>query len=128
MSSIDLSEHPETILKNLTIATQAAIEDCFPLKGKSKNAIKRSLTPWFDYEIFKDEKTQSRLFRRFIKTKNPDDHKTYNSFRKKLSKKKYRAKREYFHDLLGKAKNSEDRREIWKVINKAFGKDKKKRV
>ena len=42
LSSIDLSEHPETILKNLTIATQAAIEDCFPLKGKSKNAIKRS--------------------------------------------------------------------------------------
>ena len=128
LSSIDLSEHPETILKNLTSATQSSIEICFPLKGKSKNAIKRSLTPWYDYEIFKDEKTQSRLFRQFIKTKNPEDHKTYNSFRKKLSKKKYRAKRDYFHDLLGKAKNSEDRREIWKVINKAFGKVKKKRV
>ena len=44
-------------------------------------------------------------------------------FGKKLSKKKYRAKREYFNDLLGKAKNSEDRREIWKVIWK--GQEKK---
>ena len=128
LTSIDLSEHPENILKALTTATQSAIEICFPLKSKSKNAIKRSLTPWYDSEIYKDEKTQSRLFRRFIKTKKPDDHKTYNTFRKKLSKKKYRAKKDYFHDLLDKAKNSDDKRGIWKIINKAFGKEKKKRI
>ena len=34
----------------------------------------------------------------------------------------------YFHNLLEEAKNSEDRRATWEVINKAFGKGKKKRI
>ena len=101
---------------------------CFPLKAQSNRAKKRSLTPWFDWEIFKDEKTQARLFRRFIKTKNPDDHKAYNTFRKKLSKKKYKAKRAYFHGLLKDAKNSEDKRATWNVINSVTGGKKKKRI
>ena len=128
LSKIDLSEHPENILISLTKKTQEAIEICFPLKTKSNRAKKRSLTPWYDTEIFKDEKKQSRLFRRFIKSKKVEDHIAYNIFRKQLSKKKYRAKRDYFHNLLEEAKNSEDRRATWEVINKAFGKDKKKRV
>ena len=56
------------------------------------------------------------------------DHTAYNIFRKKLSRKKYKAKRTYFHNLLNEAKNSDDRRATWEVINKAFGKSKKKRV
>ena len=88
---INLKEHPEKILEAVTIATQSSIDSCFPLKTKSNRAKKRSSTPWKTTKIFKDEKTQSRLFRRFIKTKNPEDHKIYNAFCKKLSKKKYRA-------------------------------------
>ena len=71
---------------------------------------------------------QRKLFRRFIKTKNPEDHKAYSTFRNKLSKKKYRAKREYFQELLTNAKNKGDRSVTWEVINKAFGKDKRKRI
>ena len=52
----------------------------------------------------------------------------YKNFRKKLSKKKYKAKRAYFYNLLNEAKNSDDRKATWEVINKAFGKNKKKRV
>ena len=110
------------------MATQLAIKTCFLLKTSSNSAKKRSLTPWFDTEIYMDEKRQSRLFRIFIKSQSPDDHKAYNTFRKKLSKKKYRAKRDYFHDLLNKAKNSDDKKAVWNVINTAFGKNKKKRV
>ena len=112
----------------LTQKTQEAINICFPLKKISNRAKKRLLTPWFDTEIFEGEKTQSRLFRRFIKTKNADDHKTYKLFRKKLSKKKRKAKRVYFFNLLNEAKNSEDRKATWEIINKAFGKNKKKRI
>ena len=94
----------------------------------SNRAKKRTKIPWYDSDIFKDEKMQRELFRRFIKTKNPEDHKAYSTFRNKLSKKKYRAKREYFQELLTNAKNKGDRSVTWEVINKAFGKDKRKRI
>jgi hypothetical protein len=68
------------------------------------------------------------LFRRFIKTKREIDHQAYKIFRKELSKKKYKAKKIYFQDLLKEAKTSNDRRATWDVINRAFGKVKKKRV
>ena len=78
LSNIDLTLHPEAILTarktqynaNKTNKTQYAIDLCFPLKTKSNRAKKRSLTPWYNTEIFKGEKTQSKLFRCFIKTKN----------------------------------------------------------
>ena len=127
-SKIDLNQHPENIIIDLTQKTQDTIDLCFPLKSKSNRAKKRSLTPWYDTDIFKDEKKQSSLFRRFIKSQKVEDHKAYKVFRKKLSKKKYKAKRAYFHNLLNDAKNSKDRRATWEVINKAFGKSKKKRV
>ena len=38
------------------------------------------------------------------------------------------AKKAYFQDLLNEAKNSEDKRATWDVINRAFGTNKKKRV
>ena len=85
--SIDLTEHPEKILAALTAKTQEAIEKCFPLKTKSNRAKKRALTPWFTTEIWKGEKTQSKLFRRFVKSNKPEDHQFYINFRKKLSKK-----------------------------------------
>ena len=125
---IDLNEHPEKILAALTDATKDAMNSCFPVKIISNRAKKRSLTPWFDTEIYKGEKTQGNLFRRFMKTKNPEDHKIYKTFRNNLSKKKYKAKRKFYQDLLNDAKNSGDRSATWKVINKAFGKKKKSRI
>ena len=67
LKHLDLNDHPEKLLSALTIATQSAIDICFPLKTKSNRAKKRSLTPWFDGEIYKAEKKQSRLFRKFFK-------------------------------------------------------------
>ena len=128
LENIDLTEHPENILVALTNATKEAMDFCFPTKTLSKRAKKRALTPWFDTGIFKDEKTQARLFRRFIKTKSAVDHQIYKSFRNKLSKKKYKAKRSFFQNLLDDAKNSGDRSATWKVINKALGKKKKSRI
>ena len=116
------------MLLALTEKTQSARDLCFPPKIKSNRAKKRSLTPWYSTEIFEEEKKQSNLFRRFIKTNNSKDHKAYKTFQKNLSKKKRKAKRAYYRDLLDEAKNSEDRRATWAVINKAFGKDKRKRV
>ena len=104
LSTINLNEHPEYILKALTEATQAAIDFCFPLKTKSNRAKKRSLTPWYDTEIFKGEKTQRRLFRRFIKTKKEIDHQAYKIFRKELSKKNIRRKKYIFRIYLRKQK------------------------
>ena len=128
LKGINLNSNPEILLETLTSATKDAIETCFPLKKMSKRAKKRAKLPWFNTDIFKDEKTQRNLFRRFIKTKNPQDHKAYSIFRNKLSKKKYRAKREYFQELLTDAKNKGDKSVTWEVINKAFGKDKRTRV
>ena len=81
---IDLSGHPDEILESLTEATKAALDICYPLKTKSNRAKKRSLTPWFDSEIFRDEKTQARHFRRFIKSQKTADHLRYKEFQKKI--------------------------------------------
>ena len=128
LEGINQSDHPEKILEGLTEATKSAIHTCFPLRKMSNRAKKRALIPWFDTEIFKDEKTQSRLFRRFVKSNDPEDHKAYKKFRNMLSKKKYKAKRKYFQNLLDEAKASGDRSATWSVINKAFGKNKKPKV
>ena len=128
LKNIDLSAHPEKLLDSLTSVTKASIEKCFPLKQMSNRAKKRSLIPWYGSEIFKDEKTQSKLFRRFVKSNKPEDHRAYSTFRNNLSKKKYRAKRQYFQDLLGDAKKNGDKSMTWEVINRAFGKNKKARV
>ena len=70
---IDLSQDPEKLLEALTSATRRSIDLCFPLKEKSNRAKKRSLTPWFDSQIFKEMYVQRKLWRRFVKTKNLDD-------------------------------------------------------
>ena len=128
LTKIDLNNHPEQMLADLVEATQSIIDNCFPEKKLSNRERKRAQTPWFDCNIFKEEKTQSRLFRRFIKSNDPADHRIYKTFRKKLSKKKYKAKRAYFRKLLSNAKNSEDKSATWKVINKIFGRKDKTRV
>ena len=115
---MDLSKHPDAILKSLTDATQAAIDTYFPLKTKSKRAKKRSLTPWYDTKIFEGEKKQRRLFRKFVRSQNANDHQTYKNYRKELTKMKYNAKKAYFHELLDEAKNSDDRRATWEISYK----------
>ena len=128
LENINLSNDPEQILASLTEATIATVDLCFPPKQLSNKAKKRSLTPWFGSEIYEGDKKQSRLFRRFIKSKKPEDHQAYKEFRKKLSKQKYRAKRAYFRKLLRESDITEDRSATWDVINKAFGKKRKSRI
>ena len=125
---IDLNLHPDELLKELTENTQSAIDACFPCKKMSNRAKKRSLTPWFDTEIFVGEKTQRRLFRRFRKSHKKEDHEIYRRFRNKLSKKKYQAKKKYFMNLLNDAKNEGDKTATWNIINRVFGRKKKNRV
>ena len=128
MSKIDLNKHPEDILTSLTDITIKAIDRCFPPKKLSNRAKRKTLTPWFDSEIYKGEKKQSRLFRRFVKTKNPEDYQIYIAFRKNLSKLKYRAKRTYYRKLLSEARDKEDRSATWEIINQALGKKGKSRI
>ena len=128
LEKINLSEHPEKILALLTEATITTIDHCFPPKKLSNKAKKRSLTPWYGSEIYEGDKKQSRLFRRFIKSKKPEDHQAYKVFRKKHSKQKYRAKRTYFRKLLRESDKNDDRSATWDVINKAFGKRRKSRI
>ena len=47
---------------------------------------------------------------------------------KKLSKKKYKAKRKYFRNLQSNAKNSGDKTATWNIINGIFGRKEKTRV
>ena len=121
---INLREQPEKILASLTDATITSMDAIFQIKKLSKSAKKRALTPWYGNKIYEGEKKQSRLFRRFIKSKLPEDYQAYKEFRKQLSRQKYRAKRSYYRNLLADANTNEDRTATWEVINKAFGKTK----
>ena len=71
LSIIDLSSNPEVLLETLTSATKDAIETCFPLKKMSKRAKKRAKLPWFNTDIFKDEKNTEELIQALYKNKKP---------------------------------------------------------
>ena len=122
LSNIDLNSDPESILKDLISRTKDTIDGCFPRKSLSNRALKRAEQPWIDKEISKDEKTQSKLFRKFRSTKSPIDHKNYNCFRKKLNKKKKRRKKAYFRELIKEANAKKDFRKTWQAINKVLNK------
>ena len=74
----------------------------------------------------KVKKKQSRLFRRFVKSKKTEDHQAYKDFRKKLSKQKYKAKRTYYRKILAEADSKGDKTATWDIINKVFGKKRKR--
>jgi len=86
----------------------------------SNRAQKRSEEPWIDKETCKEEKQQTKLFRKFRSTNNPLDFKNYNTLRKKLSKKKKSRKRAYFRELIKDANAKKDFRKTWKAINKVL--------
>ena len=128
LANIDLTLEPDDLLESLTNATKVSIEKCFPLKELSNRAKKRKLVPWYDTEIFQGMHIQRKLWKRFQKTKSLSDFFDYKIYRNKLSKKKYKAKKKYFHELLENAKNSGERSKTWEVINKVFGKKKSTKI
>ena len=71
LCKIDLNCDPESILSDLIGRTKESIDQCFPPKSLSNRALKRAEQPWIDKEINKEEKIQSKLFRKFLNTMNP---------------------------------------------------------
>ena len=127
LMSFDSTKHPEQMLTDLTSITNDTVNSCFPPKILSNRAKKRAEQPWIDNEIRTQEREQAKLFRKFVKSKNPQDHKNYNTLRKKLSKKKRRRKKAYFRELIKEANSKHDFRKTWQAINKVLKKGKKKK-
>ena len=125
LMSFDSTKHPEQMLTDLTSITNDTVNSCFPPKILSNRAKKRAEQPWIDNEIRTQEREQAKLFRKFVKSKNPQDHKNYNTLRKKLSKKKRRRKKAYFRELIKEANSKHDFRKTWQAINKVLKKGKK---
>ena len=128
LSEIDLSEHPEKILTDLTKLTKMSIDKCFPPKRLSNRAKKRAEQPWIDKDLAIQERKQGKLFKKFIKTSNPTDHKNYKDFRKKLFKKIKKRKKAYFRELIKEANSKKDFRKTWQAINRVLKKGKKELV
>ena len=76
------------MLNELTTRSKSTIDECFEPKLLSNRAKKRAEEPWIDKDIKKQERKQTKLFRKFVSTKNPTDRDNYNSFRRKLTKTK----------------------------------------
>ena len=83
-----MNNHPEDMLIELTTRTKSTIDECFEPKLLSNRAKKGAEEPWIDRDITKQERKQTRLFRKFASTKDPTDRNNYNSFRRKLTKTK----------------------------------------
>ena len=128
LTNIDLNKQPDDILSALTLATKKSIDQCFPPKRISNRRRKKELKPWINRDIVRQIKMQNKLFRKFLKTNDPADHKNYKCFRNKLNKSKNKAKREYFHDKLKKASDNRNSKMTWDVINHVLKNDKCKVV
>ena len=77
---MNLDDHPENVLSQLTKFTKTTIDSCFPPKELSNKAKKRAEQPWIDKDILKDERKQSKLFRTFRESRNMQDHQNYKNF------------------------------------------------
>ena len=128
LSQIDLSEHPDNILFNLTKLTKSSIDKCFPPKKLSNRAKKRAEQPWVNKELAIQEQKQNSLFRKFVQSQNPLDHKNYSVFRKQLSKKIKKRKKAYFRELIKEANSKKDFRKTWQAINRVLKRGKKELV
>ena len=103
-----MTNHPEDILKELICKTKNTIDSCFPPRSLSNRALKRAEQPWITKEISKEEKMQTKLFRKFRSSNHQTDHKNYRTFRQKLSKKKKKSKKAYFRELIKDANAKND--------------------
>ena len=128
LNQIDLTKGVEENLSDLTKNTKYTIDECFPPKLLSNRAKKKAEQPWVDKDISNKERQQTRLFRKFISSKNPEDHKNYNAFRKKLDKTIKRRKKAYFRELIKEANTKKDFKKTWQAINKALKRGKKSLV
>ena len=128
LSQIDLSEHPDKILYNLSKLTKSTIDKCFPPKKLSNRAKKRAEQPWVNKDLAIEKQRQNHLFRKFVQSQNPLDHKNYTVFRKKLSKKMKKRKKAYFRELIKEANSKKDFRKTWQAINRVLKRGKKELV
>ena len=70
--------------------------------------------PWLSKSLIKCGKKQLKLFEKYMKGGNSDDHERYKQYRNTLQKIKRRAKREFYTNQCVKFRN--DSKRLWKTI------------
>ena len=123
LKNIDFNLNPNKLMDSVLLATKHTIDSIFPLKKVSRKQSKLILNPWMSKEILKERKVRDELKRKFIQTKNSEDHNKYKKQRNKVNHMIRAAKKKNIKEDCLKCKGNSAK--MWKVINKATNKKSK---
>ena len=85
------------------------------LKLLSHSEQKRKHKPWITKGLLKSVKHKNKLYKIMLKENTPENAQLYKKYRKKLTRIKELAKKNYYEELVGK--NSHDSDLLWKTKN-----------
>lgn len=91
----------------------ALYKECFPFKTLRQSGKIRK--PWVTPELLNKIKTKDKLYKKFIKSRDPEKLKIYKSFRNKVTKELKTARNNYFCDYFTHASKRTD--VTWKKLN-----------
>lgn len=87
---------------------------CFPLRSSTKRPAKIR-KPWVTKELLYKIKTKTKLYLKFIGSRDPLDLNIFKSFRNKLNNELRKAKSNYYYQSFNNCHN--DSRILWKKLN-----------
>lgn len=96
----------------------------FKIPGKDRRRSSRK--PWITKGILKSIGRKERLYKRYLKLKNPSVKKKYTSFRNMLTHIIRVSKKNYFAEKL--ESNRHDLKNNWKTLNNLLGKNSKSKL
>lgn len=86
-----------------------------PFNNKKKKEQFKFSNPWFNVNLKTLIKKKNKLFRKYKKSNNPNDHAVYKNFRNNLNKIINATKRRFYHTSF--QNNINNSKETWKQIN-----------
>ena len=94
--------------------------DCFPLKEFKIGYLTRK--PWLTEGMKRQIKIKNRLYRRYLRSDNPEHHVIYKRFRNVLNYKLLLAERAHYDKLLNE--NKDNLKKSWKILKDIINKKK----
>ena len=113
--TIDIDDDINTIYNTFTKFLLEVINKHAPYKELSRRETKLKQKPWLTKDLLKSIRRKNKLYRKFIKSGNPEELKAYKTLSKSLNYLQKQSKKKYYDELIKKStKNS---KQTWKVIN-----------
>ena len=109
---------PNHSFDKMLLSLNSLIDKYMPVKKMSKKEIKNQNSPWINKEIQEKIKTREKLYKKYVKSKNPtikeNYHKQFKEIRNEIVDDIRESKKQFYQSYF--SKNSNNIKETWKGI------------